>query len=152
MLAKLYRSRREERKAIEYMLLAAISPIAFGHIGRRQQCLTWLKAVNPDRVGPVTDPLWAVRQELSFSYHEKVNADFAIYETLIREYGAQGKFREAVSLRILTGELMAVETSAFRQRYGWSPETFFQALQAELEAAGYWGRSELIKHLYKTFI
>lgn len=54
-----------------------------------------------------------------------------------------GEYRKARSLRILTGELIHIETTAFQERYSWSYEKFFQKLKEELELADYVSRSEI---------
>lgn len=145
-LCKLYRRLRNENKAIEYMLLTSISPISFGNITYRQQCLTWLKSIGREKFSKINDPLLSKIGELSFNFHEKFNNDFMLYDSIIEKYFEMGEYRKAISLRILTGELMHIETTAFQERYSWSYDIFFQKLKAELQLAGYLSRSKILSY------
>lgn len=145
-LCKLYRRLKNENKAIEYMRLTSISPISFGNIMYRQQCLTWLKSLKKEKISEINDPLLSKIDELSFNIYEKFNNDFALYDSIIEKYFEMGEYRKAISLRILTGELMHIETTAFQERYSWSYESFFRKLKVELELAGYISRSEILSH------
>jgi tetratricopeptide (TPR) repeat protein len=136
-LSKLYRRQREEMKALEHMILTCISPICFGGLKPRQQCLQWIKSMNDNIRSLVSDPFLNFVDSLTFKSGEKFNDDFTIYEQLIEQYIQIGEFRKALSLRVLAAELITIETTAFQERYNWNYDTFFDKLRSQLKISGY---------------
>jgi len=136
-LSKLYRRQREEMKSLEYMIMTCISPICFGGLKPRQQCLQWIKSMNDNIRSLVLDPFLNYVDLLTFKSGEKFNDDFIIYEQLIEQYIQIGEFRKALSLRVLAAELITLETTAFQERYNWNYGLFFDKLRSQLKISRY---------------
>ncbi len=136
-LAMLYRRQRKTNLAIRWMLEAVRSPLCFqgasfwadtslplNRTDFRRKCLLWLQQTKAeDAPTAAADPLFHVRDRLSFATGVKTNDDFALYDRVIDEYVASGRTLDAIRLVMLVGELMNSETVSFRERAGFtSPE------------------------------
>lgn len=135
-LAKDRRRERDLGQAALAMLQAISSPFCFTGYEARRQCLAWLKQM-PDEVLPGdSDPLWQNRHKLTFQTGVKQNDDFRIYAEAVEAYHVQGDGHRAIRLRMLIGELMQMETTAFQGRYGWSQQGHLEQLKQEIKRAG----------------
>jgi len=80
------------------------------------------------------DPLFRRRRDLTFATGVKYNDDFLVYEEIINELHEAGQHVRGIRLRVLVGELMNAETTAFWDRYGWTPAAQADALRREITA------------------
>lgn len=138
LLASLYR-RKITRKleAASEMLEVVISPMVFAYRTNRKQVLNWLQRLRDDNYPELVDnPIWVNRHKLRFEMYVKRNNDFDIYEEAIEEYLTKNHGKKAVRLRMLVGELMNIETQAFRDRYKYSDEKHNELLANNLKRAG----------------
>ena len=129
-LAMLYRRLRKPELAIRSMLETIRSPLCFqgasfwsetslplNRNDYRRKCLMWLQQAKVDDVpSSATDPLFAVRDQLTFATGVKTIDDFALYDQVIEQYTAAGRVLDAIRLLMLVGELMMCETVSFRER------------------------------------
>jgi hypothetical protein len=136
-LADLYRQQPSRQlDAAKAMITALTSPIVFLRAYKRVEVLGWLQEIETEFIELQSDPIWLNRSKLTCETYVKFNDDFLIYEAAIEEYLRQGKGIEAVRLRELIGELMYLETGAFRERYRYSPERHTELLIDNLQRAG----------------
>lgn len=136
-LADLYRQQLlRQLDAAKAMIAALTSPIVFLNAYRRTEVLKWLQEDKPEFTELQSDPIWLSRKKITCEMYVKYNDDFIIYEEAVQEYLRQGKGIEAVRLRELIGELMQLETSAFRERYDYSIEKHTELLIDNLQRAG----------------
>jgi tetratricopeptide (TPR) repeat protein len=161
-LAVLYRRMRRMGEALRAMVAAIRCPACFRgasfwadtylpleHVNRQdfhRKCLYWLQRVRTDESGLVADdPLFQVRDRLSFASGVTTNDDYLIYDDVINEYVRQGKPVEAIQLAMRYGELMMGETTPFRERYGFTHKRHRTRLRELLNAAGLADRSRILE-------
>jgi tetratricopeptide (TPR) repeat protein len=161
-LAVLYRRTRRMGEALRAMVAAIRCPACFRgasfwadeylpleHVNRQdfhRKCLYWLQRVRTDPSGLVADdPLFEVRDRLSFASGVTTNDDYLIYEDVINEYVRRGKPVEAIQLAMRYGELMMGETTPFRERYGFTLKRHRTRLRELLNAAGLADRSRILE-------
>jgi hypothetical protein len=80
--------------------------------------------------------LWRKRSRLNFRVGGRQHDDFPIYEEAIAHDLATGASVQAIWLRMLVGELLALETVSFQERYGWTREKHRHDLTHDIIAAG----------------
>jgi hypothetical protein len=119
-LAKLYRRQKDTDAAIRCMLDVLCGPRCFG--GDSGICLQWVQRLPESAFAAANDPLWQQRRQLTLAAGVKYNADYLVYEALIEAYLQRGDGIRAARLRTLQGELLARETTAFRDRYNYGRE------------------------------
>jgi hypothetical protein len=133
-LAMLYRRQRKTDLAIRWILEAIRSPLCFqgasfwsetslplNRADFRRKCLMWLQQARAeDAPTTATDPLFQVRDRLTFASGVKTIDDFALYDQVIDEYVACGRVQDAIRILMLVGELMMCETVSFRERAGFT--------------------------------
>ncbi|MBI3469600.1 MAG: tetratricopeptide repeat protein [Planctomycetes bacterium] len=111
----------------------------------RKKSLDMLKRLPTRQQDAVADdPLFAVLGRLSFAYGVKNNDDYGLYEQVINSYLEAGRPLDAILLWMLYGELMGFETVSFRERYGFSEQTFGERLFSLFQAAGLKRRALLL--------
>jgi hypothetical protein len=139
LLAGLLRRLRRQDEAIEEMLHVLGCPPCFG--GNAEQCLGWLQRAGDDPRF-AHDPLGRRRRELTLEVGTA--NDYRIYEEAITAYLGQGRFFEAVTLRLTSGQRMLRETHPFQERQGFTWSGHLRQLKAELALAGWQERAEAI--------
>jgi hypothetical protein len=132
-LAGVLRRQRRPGEALHHDLAAIGCPQCF--TSRRTDAVRRVAGAGDD-VAPelADDPLFARRRELTFATGVKENADFDRYEEIIAALHSRGEPARAVSLRVLVGELIATETTAFQERRGWTAGGHVRTLTTEIEA------------------
>jgi len=158
-LAMVYRRQRKSDSAIRWMLEAIRSPLCFqgasfwsdsalpalSRNDFRRKCLMWLQKARPEEIGPVAaDPLFQVRDRLTFATGVKTIDDFSLYDQVIEEYVARGQVLDAIRLLMLVGELMNCETVSFRERFDFTLPKFRERL-LRLFRIGPAGRAEFLQ-------
>jgi hypothetical protein len=136
VLSQLHRRQQRLTQAAQALLVGISSPLCFGGgYDLRVKCLKTLQGMQDDLVTG-DDVLWRERRRLTFRTGVKQNDDFHIYEDAIEESLATGSGTRAIWLRMLIGELMAMETVSFQQRYDWTPPKHREDLRRDLLRAG----------------
>ena len=130
-LANVLRRQRNPAEALGHDLIAVGCPRCL--TPDRKAAVRRVVAAHDDALPDgAEDPLFRRRKDLTFATGVKVNDDFVVYEEVIAAHHAQGDPVRGVRLRMLVGELMYSETTAFWDRYDWSPAKQTDRLRAEL--------------------
>ena len=131
-LVTVYRRQRKTAAAVRSMVETIRSPLCFqgasfwadtslrdlNRSDFRRKCLMWLQQARLEEADRVTnDPIFRLRDRLTFATGLKSIDDFPFYDQAIDEYASQGHGLDAIRLLMLYGELMKCETVSFRERY-----------------------------------
>jgi hypothetical protein len=135
-LAQLLHRTHQTEQSVAALLDAITSPLCFGGYVLRDKCLRMLQSLRDDVILTQDNPLWRERKRLTFQTGVKQNDDFRIYEEAIEWYLATGGGVHAVTLRMLVGELLWLETVSFQERYGWSVQKHHDDLRRDIARAG----------------
>jgi hypothetical protein len=136
VLSQLYRRQQRFADAAQALLDMICAPLCFGGgYDMRLKCLRTIQGM-PDVLIRSDDVLWHQRSRLTFRIGVRENDDFLIYEEAIASCLATGAGVKAIWLRMLVGELLALETVSFQERYGWTHEKHRHDLARDLTAAG----------------
>ena len=135
-LSQLARRERDLPAAVDWALLAAGSPLCFGGHHLHTDALQWLKRLDDAAHPDCSDPFWRRRRLFSLQTGVKHSPDVALYEEVLADYRSRDDGIRAVRVRLLLGEIMTRETTSFRDRHGWTPESHRSLLAADLRAAG----------------
>jgi len=127
------RRQHEPAEALFHDLIAIECPICF--TSDRTAAIKRVQSARDDALpnGDI-DPLFRRRRDLTFATGVKYNDDFLVYEEIINELHEAGQHVRGIRLRVLVGELMNAETTAFWERYGWTPAAQAEALRCEITA------------------
>ena len=144
LLSQLYRRQRRLDDTAQALLDMICAPLCFGRgYEARLKSLRALQRL-PDELVSDDDVLWRQRRSLTFRTGVKANDDFLLYEEAIAAYLSAGHARRAVWLRMLVGELLALESVSFQERYGWTQEKHRGDLARDLLAAGFSARLTML--------
>lgn len=115
-----------------------------------RKALTWLQRTATCHE-TIRDDLF-VRQisEMSFKTGEANNRDLDILHSIVEDYANAGEYAKAVQAWTLIGNMAALETTSFRERYQLTPVRYGNRLAELLALSGNPRRAALVKNMLKA--
>lgn len=160
-LGYLLRRTRRQSNASIHLRKSLICPLAFwggcfwaDHIlpgsfrnDWARKALLWLQKTKEPDESLDDDPFMQIIHELTLDTGVKKNRDIELLTTTVEEYHHRGQFLEAVYVWSTVGDRAAMETTAFRERYGMTARNFGGRLAELLRRGGLEGRAELVDNM-----
>jgi hypothetical protein len=134
-MAQLRRRKGDVPGSARALVEALGSPMCFG--GDRERVLREMQRIPEGAVGDLaTDPVWQRRGQFTFRSGQKHSEDYRLLEESASAYLATGQGVRAARLRVLLGERMSGETTAFQERHGFTRARHLATQRAEFAQAG----------------
>ncbi len=160
-LGYLLRRTRRQSDASIHLRRSLICPLAFGggcfwadHIlpgsfrnDWTRKALLWLQKTKEPDESLHRDPFMQNVQQLTMDTGVKESTDIELLTAVVEEYCQRGQFLDAIYIWISVGDRAAMETTAFRERYGMTALTFGSRLAELLRGGGLEGRAQLVDHM-----
>lgn len=164
-LGYLFRRTRRQSQAVIHFRQALISPLAFRgsyfwadhtlpgefRFDWPRKALLWLQQLKKTADSLRDDPFMQNVHELKHETGVAENRDIELLIAMVDEYHRQGQFLDAVYIWVSVGDRAALETTSFRERYGFTPRTFGTRLADLLRDAGMARRAQLVESILAMF-
>lgn len=163
-LANLLRRQRRQEEASLHLREALTGPLTFwggsfwsetalpGKFRNdwNRKALMWLQRTSTLHESIRDDPFVHRISELSFKTGEANNQDIEILHSIIEEYANAGEYTKAVQAWTLIGNMAALETTSFRERYQLTPVRYGNRLAELLALSGNPRRAALVTNMLKA--
>lgn len=164
-LAYVLRRQRRAAEATVHLRQALMGPLAFyggsfwsdtslpGSFRNdwHRKALMWLQGSKIVHESIVDDPFIRSINKLTFQTGLAVNPDVDVLRSIVEEYAAAGRYREAARTWQLIGDRASHETTSFRERCHLNPSTYGTRYAELLELAGNVRRAALIRDMLSKF-
>ncbi|MBP9892361.1 MAG: hypothetical protein KBG84_10705 [Planctomycetes bacterium] len=141
LLARAQEAQAQSELAAAALIDAVLSPIAFDP-RVWFEALRKLKSIRHDYVFEI--PLFKLRKKLTGKHIEGDASDAEVFAATIDWLRAKGDWSRLLRAQVAYAEIVSNDTSTVKAKVNWSVLQYWDAVEADLEQAGYSGRLEAL--------